>query len=257
MVAIMQQYVYTGSKSVLATGEEVAAELAQTLRAQLGLDVPAHVQYVRWLGGVFQGTFGQSLWTRQPVGADILFRLPISLQLGLMAIIFSLVIALPVGIISGIRPDSGVDQVLRSFAILLVTVPAFWLGTMVVVYPALWWRWAPPLFFVRFGDDPLGNLTQMFVPSPIQGMLLSGITMRFTRTMMLEVLRQDYVRTAWAKGLRERVLVVRHVLKERHDSGNHDDRTAVAGPDWRGRDRGEDLQHTRPRIADNRSTRET
>ena len=213
MVAIMQQYVYTGSKSVLATGEEVAAELAQTLRAQLGLDVPAHVQYVRWLGGVFQGTFGQSLWTRQPVGADILFRLPISLQLGLMAIIFSLVIALPVGIISGIRPDSGVDQVLRSFAILLVTVPAFWLGTMVVVYPALWWRWAPPLFFVRFGDDPLGNLTQMFVPSLIQGMLLSGITMRFTRTMMLEVLRQDYVRTAWAKGLRERVLVVRHVLK--------------------------------------------
>ena len=84
---------------------------------------------------------------------------------------------------------------------------------MVVVYPALWWGWAPPLFFVRFGDDPLGNLAQMFVPSLIQGMLLSGIIMRFTRTMMLEVLRQDYVRTAWAKGLRERVLVVRHVLK--------------------------------------------
>ena len=213
MIAIMQQYVYTGSKSILATGEEIVSELEQTLRAQLGLDVPPHVQYVRWLGGLFQGTFGQSLWTRQPVGADILFRLPISLQLGLMAIIFSLVIALPVGIVSGIRPDSGIDQVLRSFAILLVTVPAFWLGTMVVVYPALWWGWAPPLFFVRFGDDPLGNLTQMFVPSLIQGMLLSGITMRFTRTMMLEVLRQDYVRTAWAKGLRERVLVVRHVLK--------------------------------------------
>lgn len=213
MVAIMQQYVYTGSTSVLATGEEVVSELAETLREQLGLDVPAHVQYVRWLGELFQGKFGQSLWTRQPVGTDILFRLPVSLQLGLMAIIFSLMIALPVGIVSGIRPDSGVDQVLRSFAILLVTVPAFWLGTMVVVYPALWWGWAPPLFFVRFGDDPLGNLAQMFVPSLIQGMLLSGIVMRFTRTMMLEVLRQDYVRTAWAKGLRERVLVVRHVLK--------------------------------------------
>ena len=117
------------------------------------------------------------------------------------------------GIVSGIRPESGVDQILRSFSILLICVPAFWLGTMVVVYPALWWRWAPPLFFVRFSDDPLGNLSHMFVPSLIQGMLLSGITMRFTRTMMLEVLRQDYVRTAWAKGLRERVLVVRHVLK--------------------------------------------
>jgi len=215
MVAIMQQYVSLGTTTtdLVGSSEEVVEQLAQTLRAQLGLDVPAHVQYVRWLGELFQGRLGDSLWTRQPVGTDILFRLPISLQLGLMAIIFALVIALPVGIISGVRPDSGIDQVLRSFAILLVTVPAFWLGTMVVVYPALWWSWAPPLFFVRFGDDPLGNLAQMLVPSLIQGMLLSGIIMRFTRTMMLEVLRQDYVRTAWAKGLRERVLVMRHVLK--------------------------------------------
>ena len=215
MVAIMQQYVSLGSSttSVVGTSEEVAAQLAQTLREQLGLDVPAHIQYLRWLGEVFQGNLGQSLWTRQPVGADILHRLPISLQLGVMAIVFSLVIALPVGIISGIRPESGIDQILRSFAILLICVPDFWLGTMVVVYPALWWGWAPPLFYVRFGDDPIGNLSQMFIPALILGMLLSGITMRFTRTMMLEVLRQDYVRTAWAKGLPERVVVIRHVLK--------------------------------------------
>ena len=215
MVAIMQQYVSLGSTttSLVGTSEVVAAQLAQTLREQLGLDVPAHVQYVRWLGEAFRGELGKSLWTNQPVGVDILTRLPVSLQLGGMAIVFSLLIALPVGIVSGIRPESGVDQILRSFSILLICVPAFWLGTMVVVYPALWWGWAPPLFFVRFSDDPLGNLSQMFVPSLIQGMLLSGITMRFTRTMMLEVLRQDYVRTAWAKGLRERVLVVRHVLK--------------------------------------------
>ncbi len=215
MVAIMQQYVSLGSSttSVVGTSEEVSAQLAQTLREQLGLDVPAHIQYLRWLGEVFQGNLGQSLWTRQPVGTDILHRLPISLQLGVMAIIFSLIIALPVGIISGIRPESGIDQILRSFAILLICVPDFWLGTMVVVYPALWWGWAPPLFFVRFGDDPIGNLSQMFIPALILGMLLSGITMRFTRTMMLEVLRQDYVRTAWAKGLPERVIVIRHVLK--------------------------------------------
>ena len=215
MVAIMQQYVSLGSSttSVVGTSDEVAAQLAQTLREQLGLDVPAHIQYLRWLGDLFQGNLGQSLWTRQPVGTDILNRLPISLQLGGMAIIFSLIIALPVGIVSGIRPESRIDQVLRSFAILLICVPDFWLGTMVVVYPALWWGWAPPLFFVRFGDDPLGNLSQMFIPALILGMLLSGITMRFTRTMMLEVLRQDYVRTAWAKGLPERVVVVRHVLK--------------------------------------------
>ncbi len=215
MVAIMQQYVSLGSSttSVVGTSDEVSAQLAQTLREQLGLDAPAHIQYLRWLGEVFQGNLGQSLWTRQPVGADILHRLPISLQLGVMAIMFSLIIALPVGIISGIRPESGIDQILRSLAILLICIPDFWLGTMVVVYPALWWGWAPPLFFVRFGDDPIGNLSQMFIPALILGMLLSGITMRFTRTMMLEVLRQDYVRTAWAKGLPERVIVIRHVLK--------------------------------------------
>ena len=215
MVAIMQQYVSLGSSttSLISTSDEIAAQLAQTLREQLGLDVPAYVQYLRWLGEAFQGNLGQSLWTRQPVGTDILHRLPISLQLGGMAIIFSLIIALPVGIISGIRPESGIDHILRSFAILLICIPDFWLGTMVVVYPALWWGWAPPLFFVRFGDDPLGNLGQMFIPALILGMLLSGITMRFTRTMMLEVLRQDYVRTAWAKGLPERVVVIGHVLK--------------------------------------------
>ena len=201
MAAMLAQYVY---------GVE---DLHATLRAQLGLDVPAHVQYVRWLGEAFRGELGQSLWTRQPVGVDILTRLPVSLQLGGMAILISLLIALPVGIISGIRPESRTDYALRSFSILLICVPAFWLGTMVVIFPAFWWGWAPPLFFVRFSADPFGNLQQMIIPSIIQGMLLSGIIMRFTRTMMLEVLRQDYVRTAWAKGLRERVLVVRHVLK--------------------------------------------
>jgi peptide/nickel transport system permease protein len=198
---------------LVSTGEEAVVKLAETLRAQLGLDVPVYIQYFRFLWEAIQGDFGQSLWTRHSVTEDILFRLPISLQLGLMAIIFSLIIGLPVGIISGIRPDSGLDQGLRSFSILCICVPEFWLGLMVVVYPALWWGWAPPLFFVPFVDDPLGNLSQMFVPALIQGMLLSGITMRFTRTMMLEVLRQDYVRTAWAKGLPERVVILRHVLK--------------------------------------------
>lgn len=215
MVAIMQQYVSLGNETTSTTGggAEVSEQLARELRAQLGLDVPVHIQYFRWLGDVLQGNLGQSLWTRQPVGADILFRLPVSLQLGLMAIIFSLLIGLPVGIISGIRAETATDNVLRSGSIGMICIPDFWLGTMVVVYPAVWWAWAPPLFFVRFTDDPMGNLSHMLVPALIQGMLLSGITMRFTRTMMLEVLRQDYIRTAWAKGLRERVIVVRHVLK--------------------------------------------
>ena len=215
MVAIRQQYMSLGSTttSLVSTGDEAVAELAQTLRVQLGLDAPVYIQYFRFLGDAIQGDLGQSLWTRHSVTDDILFRLPISLQLGLMAIIFSLIIGLPVGIISGMRPETGIDHSLRSFSILCICVPEFWLGLMVVVYPALWWGWAPPLFYVPFVDDPLGNLSQMFMPALIQGMLLSGVTMRFTRTMMLEVLRQDYVRTAWAKGLTERVVILRHVLK--------------------------------------------
>ena len=217
MIAIMQQYVTLGTETyennMVGTSDTIQTELGAKLRAQLGLDVPAYIQYFRFLGDLFQGNLGTSLWTRQPVGSDIMFRLPVSLQLGFMAIVFSLIIGLPVGIISGIRADMATDGVLRSGSIAMICIPDFWLGTMLVVFPAAWYAWAPPLIFVRFEDDPIGNLSHMLAPALIQGMLLSGIIMRFTRTMMLEVLRQDYIRTAWAKGLGERVIVVRHVLK--------------------------------------------
>ncbi len=217
MIAIMQQYVTLGTETyennMVGTSDTIQTELGAKLRAQLGLDVPAYIQYFRFLGDLFQGNLGTSLWTRQPVGSDIMFRLPVSLQLGFMAIVFSLIIGLPVGIISGIRADTATDGVLRSGSIAMICIPDFWLGTMLVVFPAAWYAWAPPLIFVRFEDDPIGNLSHMLAPALIQGMLLSGIIMRFTRTMMLEVLRQDYIRTAWAKGLGERVIVVRHVLK--------------------------------------------
>ena len=172
-----------------------------------------YVQYGRWLVAVVRGDLGVSLWSRMPIDQDILSRLPVSLEVGTISIVISLLIALPVGIVSGVRPESGVDHILRSFAILLICVPGFWLGTMIMIYPAVWWRWSPPMFYVRLFDNPVANLRMVIIPAAVQGMLLSGITMRFTRTMMLEVLRHDYVRTAWAKGLRERVLVVRHVLK--------------------------------------------
>ena len=122
MVAIMQQYMSLGSTttSLISTGDEAVAELAQTLRVQLGLDAPVYIQYFRFLGDAIQGDLGQSLWTRHSVTDDILFRLPISLQLGLMAIIFSLIIGLPVGIISGMRPETGIDHSLRSFSILCI-----------------------------------------------------------------------------------------------------------------------------------------
>ena len=190
-----------------------AGDPREAIRQNLGLDVPILVQFGRWLVGIVKGDLGVSLWTSTSVTEGILTRLPVSLEVGSLAILISLMIAVPVGIYSGMRPETGGDYILRSFAILAIAVPSFWLGTMVMIYPAIWWKWSPPMFYVRFFVDPVANLNLVIVPAILQGLWLSGITMRFTRTMMLEVLRQDYIRTSWAKGLSEKVVVIRHVLK--------------------------------------------
>ena len=180
----------------------------------LGLDMPVHVQYGRWIGGIFlRGSLGESLMGRGAVEQRIVDRLPVTIELGLMAIAIGLVIALPVGIYSAIRQDTAADYLGRSVAIIGLATPNFWLGIMVMIYPAIWWGWAPPLELVSFTEDPLGNLAVFLVPSLILGTAASAATMRMTRTMMLEVLRQDYIRTAWSKGLRERVVVMRHAVR--------------------------------------------
>ncbi len=188
-------------------------ETERNIREALGLDVPVYVQYVRWLSKAAIGDLGKTLWTETPVTEVIFARLPVSIELGILAMLTSVIIALPIGVVSAIRQDTGIDYLGRSFAILLISLPSFWIGTMVVVYPAIWWRWAPPLEYVSFLKGPAENLLQFIIPAIILGMVLSGVTMRMTRTMMLEVLRQDYIRTAWAKGLTERVIIYRHALK--------------------------------------------
>jgi len=186
----------------------------EALMRDLGLDVPIHVQYVRWIGDIFlHGDLGDSLWTNASVTEEILSRLPVTFELGLMALVVALLIAIPIGVYSAIRQDTVGDYIARSFAILCIAVPGFWLGTMVVVFPSLWWGWSPPIMVIPFTEDPMGNLGMFIVPAIVLGMALAGVTMRMSRTMMLEVLRQDYIRTAWSKGLRERVIVMRHSLK--------------------------------------------
>ena len=185
-----------------------------TLEQMLGLDVPVYVQYGRWLGGIFlEGTLGTSLWADFTVEEKILGRLPVTLQLGVMAMLIGLLIALPVGIYSAIRQDTAADYLGRSVAIIGLATPNFWLAIMVMIYPALWWGWSPPLRLIPFAEDPLGSLGMFLIPSLILGTAMSAATMRMTRTMMLEVLRQDYIRTAWSKGLKERLVVVRHAVK--------------------------------------------
>ena len=186
----------------------------EAIERRLGLDVPWHVQYARWIGGIFQhGSLGVSLRDGRPVTEKILSRIAVTFELGLLALVTSVIIALPIGIYSAIRQDSWGDYLGRAVAITGLSTPNFWLATMVVIFPAIWWGWSPSMQYIPFTEDPLGNLLQFFIPSLILGTAMSAMTMRMTRTMMLEVLRQDYIRTAWSKGLKERVVVGRHALK--------------------------------------------
>ena len=187
----------------------------EALERLLGLDVPVYVQYGRWIGDIFlHGTLGKSLFGGAfSVEEKIIDRLPVTIELGVMAIVIGLVIALPVGIYSAIRQDTAADYLGRSIAILGMATPNFWLALMVMLYPALWWGWSPPMELIPFSEDPLGNLGVFIIPSLILGTAMAAATMRMTRTMMLEVLRQDYIRTAWSKGLKERVVIMRHAVK--------------------------------------------
>jgi peptide/nickel transport system permease protein len=186
---------------------------ADELRARLGLDRPAHVQYFEWLGNVAHGNLGMSLRSNQPVSTEILNRLPVTAELGVMAIVIGLLIAIPVGVLSAVKQDTRTDYLARGTAIAMLAIPGFWLGTLVITMPSIWWQWAPPLRYTRLWEDPGRNLGQMILPAIILGIALSGTVMRLARAQMLEVLRQDYVRTAAAKGLDEFAVVVRHALR--------------------------------------------
>jgi peptide/nickel transport system permease protein len=147
------------------------------------------------------------------VTEQLLARMPVTFELGAIALLVGLIIALPIGIYSAIRQDTASDYIARSFSILLLAVPSFWLGTMVVVFPSIWWGWSPSVDYIPFSKDPVENVKNLLLPGVVLGAALSAITMRMTRTMMLEVLRQDYIRTAWAKGLTEKLVIVRHALR--------------------------------------------
>jgi peptide/nickel transport system permease protein len=182
--------------------------------AALGLDRPMHTQYLHWLGAItLHGDLGRSLWQNTPVTELLAARLPVTFELSLLALIVALAIALPIGTYSALRQDTRGDYIARSFSILLLAVPSFWLGTMVMVFPSIWWGWSPDVKFVPFHQDPLRNLGQMILPAIILGTSLSAVTMRLTRTMMLEVLRQSLGPGGGAKGLPERLVVMRHALR--------------------------------------------
>jgi peptide/nickel transport system permease protein len=188
-------------------------ELRKELSEKYSLNENFAQQYVQWMGDLFQGNLGRSIISNRPVASDLKQRMPITLELGAMALIISLLIALPVGIISAVWQDSIWDYLSRSAAIGFLAIPSFWLALLVLSYGFRWFGWTPPLVFHRFEDDPVANLKTLWLPALILGIGLAGGVARYIRSMMLEVLRQDYIRTARAKGLPGRAVVMRHALR--------------------------------------------
>jgi peptide/nickel transport system permease protein len=190
------------------------APTLEALRKDLGLDRPMYVQYVDWIGGIVtRGDFGRSYWTRQPIIEEFLHRFPVTLELALLTILVSVVIGVTVGIVAAARQDTVADYTGRVLAILALSVPYFGLAVLVVVLPSIWFRWTPVWTFVPFTTDPLENLKIMAVPALVFGVTRAGPIMRIMRSALLDVLRQEYIRTAWSKGLSERRIILRHALK--------------------------------------------
>jgi len=208
MVRIIPGDVVTALTQGSATHQEEAR-----LRHQLGIDKPAPEQYLSWLGHVLRGDPGKSLFSGQPIATSFGKTAPVTLELTVMAVLIALIIAIPVGIISATRQDTVIDYGARVFAIFGVSLPDFLLGSLLLTWLVTSFGWAPSIVAVPLLKNPAGNLVQYALPAAVLGYRLSATTMRMTRSALLEVLREDYVRTAWAKGLRERSVVVRHAMR--------------------------------------------
>ncbi len=194
------------------SGQIDRAQLA-AMHRQLGLDQPLVVQFGTWLWGVLRFDFGTSLWTGRPVVEELLIRLPLSLELAILATIVSVLLAIPFGMLAAVRQDTWLDYLIRVISIGGLAVPSFWVGILVILFLVIQFGWGPPLEYTPPWVDPWANFQQMVWPVLTVGYRYSAVTTRMTRSTLLDVLREDYIRTAWAKGLRERVIVIRHALK--------------------------------------------
>ncbi|PYO03218.1 MAG: hypothetical protein DMD91_01590 [Candidatus Rokuibacteriota bacterium] len=202
--------------AVLMQLDQAAAPTPETLeraRHELGLDRSFGEQYVTWMAGVVRGDLGRSLISRRPVTQELLRRVSLTSHLALMSMLVALLIALPIGVLSAVRQDTTGDYVGRVFAVLGLSLPDFWLATVTITFLAIWFQWIPPIGFAPIWEDPARNLSQLLIPALIIGARLAAVSMRMTRSSLLEVLRQDYIVTARAKGNRERAVILRHAMK--------------------------------------------
>jgi peptide/nickel transport system permease protein len=203
----------------LGGGSSFSTHALETCHAELGLDRPVLLQFLDFVWGFLRVDFGTSMWSGKPVADEIAARLPISLEIALLATVVAIAIAIPLGTISALKQNTWIDVLVRTVAVAGIATPSFWLGIVVIlaVLDITNWisgtPWMPPIEYVPFWQDPLRNLSMVILPALTVGYRYSAVTMRMTRSAMLEVLREDYIRTARAKGLLDRIIINRHALK--------------------------------------------
>jgi peptide/nickel transport system permease protein len=214
---IMFRVVVPGDAAILTCGFGCTPEVIEDIRHEKGLDRPWYQQYGDWLLGVVQGDLGESLTESElPVTTELDRRLPITAELLVLTLILALLLGIPPGVLSAVRPGTPLDWIARVGSVLWLSIPNFWLGILVITFGVVWFDWTPPQFgqgYVPFVKDPWVNMQQFFFPALVLSLGIAAVIMRLTRSSLLEVMRNDYIRTAWSKGLRERTVVIRHALK--------------------------------------------
>ena len=193
--------------------EQRYGETEAIVRHELGLDRPLVPQYLSWVGGMLRGDFGRSIWTHRPILDDLVARGQVTLEIAAIALVLILLVGVPAGILSAVRPDSALDYAVRVVATLGLAVPVFWLGTLALVLPSIWFHYSPPVGYAALFEDPSVHLRKVAVPAVLLAISGSAASLRMMRASMIEVLHQDYVRTARAKGLAERRVVLRHAVR--------------------------------------------
>lgn len=194
-------------------GGFVTEEVLATERARLGLDKPLWQQFVNWIWGIVRLDFGTSMWTGRPISHEIGIRLELSLEVAILATVVAILIAIPLGTLAALKQDTWVDYAVRVFSIAGLSMPSFWLGILIILFLLIYFQWVPPMVYTPIWVDPWANLSQIVWPAVAVGYRYSAVSTRMMRSSTLEVLREDYVRTARAKGLWEKVVITRHAMK--------------------------------------------
>jgi peptide/nickel transport system permease protein len=217
LVVFLLMNVVPGDIALVILGTDQGGDLdlqaVATLREQLGLNRPLHEQFLAWLWGIVRFDFGVSLWSGAPVMEELMIRLPLTVEVALLATLVSTLIAIPLGTLAAIRQNTWVDYLVRVISIGGLAIPSFWTGILLILFLVIYFEWGPPLVFVPFWEDPWENFKQLVWPIVTVGYRNAAVSARMMRSSVLEVMREDYIRTAWAKGLREGIVVTKHTLK--------------------------------------------